>query len=169
VFQLIFRIEVCVAYVVNYMVNESLLNYFRNGTYKLLPILPAAYHNPLGPKSFDFVGLNYYSHNVLCLQPPQKWATRGIVATDVPHPDSLLTDMHYTIYPEGFYRAIKEMAGLGKPVYVTENGIADGDDSRRSLFLRRYLYAMHRAVSEGIDVRGYFYWTLMDNFEVCSP
>jgi hypothetical protein len=61
------------------------------------------------------------------------------------------------------------MAGLGKPVYVTENGIADGDDSRRSLFLRRYLYAMHRAVSEGIDVRGYFYWTLMDNFEVCSP
>ncbi len=72
-----------------------------------------------------------------------------------------MTDMHYAIYPEGFYRAIKQMGTLGKPVIITENGLADAEDSRRNLFIRRYLYAMAKAKDEGVDVRGYYYWTLM--------
>ena len=54
---------------------------------------------------------------------------------------------------------------LGKPIIITENGLADARDDRRSLFLRRYLYAVSKAIHDGADVRGFFYWSLIDNFE----
>jgi beta-glucosidase len=73
--------------------------------------------------------------------------------------------MPYPIYAEGFYHAIKTAAQLGVPIYITENGIADAKDDRRDLFIRRYLFALAQARKEGCDVRGYFYWSLMDNFE----
>tara|TARA_Y100000768_G_scaffold83621_2_gene59704 strand:- start:1153 stop:1944 length:792 start_codon:yes stop_codon:yes gene_type:complete len=73
--------------------------------------------------------------------------------------------MPYSIYPEGFYRAIQTISILNKPIIITENGIADDKDDRRKLFIERYLYALYKATIDGYDIRGYFYWTLMDNFE----
>jgi beta-glucosidase len=57
------------------------------------------------------------------------------------------------------------MAELGKPLYITENGIADAQDINRAQFIVDYISQVHRAVQDGYDVRGYYYWTLMDNFE----
>ena len=54
---------------------------------------------------------------------------------------------------------------LNKPIIVTENGIADDKDDRRALWIERYIYAMSQAIKDGADVRGYHYWSLMDNFE----
>ena len=54
---------------------------------------------------------------------------------------------------------------MKKPIIITENGIADSADDRRSLFIERYIYAMSKAIKDGSDVRGYYYWSLMDNFE----
>lgn len=110
--------------------------------------------------TLDFVGLNYYSHLLVRFKPspsqPFDFVTRrGDVQTDMPYP----------IYAEGFYRALKRIGGLRVPVYVTENGIADDRDDRRATFIRRYLYALSRARDEGVDIRGYYYWSLMDNFE----
>ena len=48
---------------------------------------------------------------------------------------------------------------------MTENGIADDRDDRRALWIQRYIYAMSQAIKDGVDVRGYHYWSLMDNFE----
>ena len=76
-----------------------------------------------------------------------------------------MTDMPYSIYPEGLYRAIYEVKNINKPIIITENGIADSNDDRRGLFIERYIYAMYKAIQEGVDVEGYFYWSLMDNFE----
>tara|TARA_Y100000996_G_C22123736_1_gene479219 strand:- start:131 stop:475 length:345 start_codon:yes stop_codon:yes gene_type:complete len=76
-----------------------------------------------------------------------------------------MTDMPYAIYPEGLYRAIKQAGKINKPIIITENGIADAMDDRRSLFIERYIYAMSRAIKEGANVKGYYYWSLMDNFE----
>ena len=76
-----------------------------------------------------------------------------------------MTDFHYAMYPEGFHRALLRIAKLGKPIYVTENGVPDATDHIRDTFIRRYLYAMHRALVEGVDIRGFYYWSLMDNFE----
>ena len=49
--------------------------------------------------------------------------------------------------------------------WAEENGIPDAKDDRRETFIRRYLYAMSKAIEEGCDVRGYYYWSLLDNFE----
>ena len=76
-----------------------------------------------------------------------------------------MTDMAYPIYPEAIYRSIKRAVTLGVPIIITENGVADKKDSLRSIFIERYLYAVSKAISEGADIRGYYYWSLMDNFE----
>jgi len=56
-------------------------------------------------------------------------------------------------------------ARLVKPIYVTENGLPDADDAQRPRFLLTHLAEMHRAMAQGADVRGYYHWTLVDNFE----
>jgi len=60
---------------------------------------------------------------------------------------------------------LQEAATYGKPIYVTENGIDDADDDQRPGYLRSYLGALHDAIASGVDVRGYFHWSLVDNFE----
>ena len=76
-----------------------------------------------------------------------------------------MTDMPYTIYGEGLYRAIKSVSVLDVPIMITENGVADAKDNLRELYIKRYLYAVSRAIKDGYNVIGYFYWSLMDNFE----
>jgi beta-glucosidase len=73
--------------------------------------------------------------------------------------------MPYTIYTEGIYRAIEEAGKLKKPIIITENGIADSKDDRRGNYINSSLYAVSKAMKDGYDVRGYYYWSLMDNFE----
>ena len=53
---------------------------------------------------------------------------------------------------------------LNKPIIITEK-IADDRDDRRALYIQRYLFAISKAIKDGYDVRGYYYWSLMDNFE----
>jgi beta-glucosidase/6-phospho-beta-glucosidase/beta-galactosidase len=60
---------------------------------------------------------------------------------------------------------IAEAAQYGKPIYVTENGIDDPEDDQRGGYLRGYLGALHYAIAAGADVRGYFHWSLLDNYE----
>ncbi|MCG8424095.1 MAG: glycoside hydrolase family 1 protein [Proteobacteria bacterium] len=115
---------------------------------------------PGASASLDFVGLNYYSHFHLRSQ-----LGRDPWFRFVERPGDIQTDMDYAIYAEGFHRALVQIAELGLPIYVTENGVADARDDRRALYIRRYLYAMSRAIDDGADVRGYYYWSLMDNFE----
>ena len=81
-------------------------------------------------------------------------------------PASPLTQMGWEIHPEGLHAAIaRAAAGSGLPVVVTENGIATADDGRRIAYLRSHLEQVARALREGIDVRGYLYWSSFDNFE----
>ncbi len=95
---------------------------------------------------FDFVGLNYYRSRFLF--------GRG-----------QKSDTGWRIYPEALYRFLKRAGALGKPVFVTENGIADARDGRRAEFIREHLHQIERALRDGVDVRGYFHWSLLDNFE----
>ena len=69
-------------------------------------------------------------------------------------------------YPEALEGTIRYAAReTGKPVYVTENGIATADDARRIVYIDRALAGVQRCLADGIDVRGYMHWTLLDNFE----
>ena len=100
----------------------------------------------------DFIGLNYYFHNRI---------DYGINK----NANKEISDIGWEIYPEGIYRVLKNLKKYNLPVYVTESGLADARDAHRANFIKNHLYWVKRAVNEGVDVRGYFYWSLLDNFE----
>lgn len=106
----------------------------------------------------DYIGLNYYFHNRLhvSLKPP--FFTRN-------NADTRITDLGWEIYPHGLYETLLELKKYHLPVYILENGCADAKDNIRSKFITSHIHAMKKAMRAGTDVRGYFYWSLMDNFE----
>jgi beta-glucosidase len=74
--------------------------------------------------------------------------------------------MGWRWHPAGLGRVIDEVwSATGLPIMITENGIATTDDSERIEFVRLHLEQMHEAIARGADVRGYFYWSTLDNFE----
>jgi len=81
--------------------------------------------------------------------------------------DGLLTsDYGWEIYPEGMLEVLRAMKTYGRPLYVTENGIADEKDALRPSYIVEHLKVLERAMTEEkIDVRGYFHWALTDNYE----
>jgi beta-glucosidase len=105
----------------------------------------------------DWVGVQYYSR--MRVDP----AAAGGFA---PEPGGApLTQMGWEIHPEGLHRAIVSAARCGLPVYVTENGIATADDAQRVSYMRDHLAQVARALVDGVDVRGFHYWSSFDNFE----
>jgi beta-galactosidase len=76
------------------------------------------------------------------------------------------SDLGWEIYPQGLLEALKAMAKYGKPLYVTENGIADAEDKLRPKFIEDHVKVLEKALNEEkIDVKGYFHWALTDNYE----
>ncbi len=113
--------------------------------------------------SQDFIGLNYYTFALISKKFPELMR----VTTDNPDPAKLCVGLGWEPYPEGLLIALRrlhrEFPKL--PIYVTENGIGTDDDGWRQQFIIDHLKMVHQAIQEGIDVRGYFHWSLMDNFE----
>jgi beta-glucosidase len=110
--------------------------------------------------SADWFGANYYTRNLVHFSP----AEPGMVALRTGTRDQ--TDLHQEIYPEGLLSLLRTASKrYALPIYVTENGIADGSGDKRGPYIRSHVHAVARAIAEGIPVRGYFYWSLMDNFE----
>jgi len=103
---------------------------------------------------YDYLGVNYYHHDRIIWYPPFKKNLNAKVS-----------DFGWEIYPEGIYHVLKNYQKYGKPIYVLENGIADRDDKQRKDFISDHLKYIHQAIEEGVIVRGYFYWSLLDNFE----
>jgi len=69
-------------------------------------------------------------------------------------------------YPEGMSRILAYLSGKFRlPIYITEHGAASNDEQFRERDLRQHLVALHRSIQSGVDVRGLFYWSLLDNFE----
>ena len=154
--------DVAVARVLDEVMNECILATLQSGHFRLqipgMISLDASAVEAAG--TLDFVGLNYYSHYHTRFRPDpaEPFVFR-------PQPGDTMTDMPYPIYPEGLYRALVRLAKIGAPIIITENGIADAADTRRDDFIRRYLYAVSKAIEDGVDVRGFYYWSLLDNFE----
>ncbi len=104
-----------------------------------------------------FVGVQYYTRERL---------DPGLPGHHSPPPaDAPLTQMGWELNPEGLGRAIRLAAGSGLPVVITENGIATADDRERVAYLRSHLGQVAQALRDGIDVRGFMYWSAFDNFE----
>jgi beta-glucosidase len=154
--------------------NNAIMNFFKTGTYHFwFPFLAnVKYTNLEGMKCNDFIGLNFYSHfhiSAYHMIMNQKFINKDARPEDIflsgCENSETPTDMPQSVYAEGFYRAIMACHELNIPIFITENGIADAVDDRRELFIKKYLYAMTRAMKDGADVKGYYYWSLLDNFE----
>lgn len=121
----------------------------------------------------DFLGLNYYTRGVV-RHDPSDWPER---ASRVPQPGKTLTEMGWEVFPEGLRRTLVWLTGrYGRPaLHVTENGAAFYDpplalasphpDPLRVAYLRDHLRAAREAIADGVDLRGYFAWSLLDNLE----
>lgn len=111
----------------------------------------------------DFIGLNYYSRTLVTVV--EGFPLPGFpVFEPYPTPDPK-SDVSWDVYPGGFAVVLEELRPYDLPVYITENGIADSGDVMRSTFLVDHLDVLARAIGGGLDVRGYFHWSLVDNFE----
>jgi beta-glucosidase len=105
--------------------------------------------------ALDWIGVNYYSRTLVGWPWPSHGASNS----------GERTDFGWEIYPEGLYSVLRRVGRLGKPVVVTENGIADADDDQRPAYIVAHVRQMHRAIQDGVDLRGYMHWSLLDNFE----
>lgn len=105
----------------------------------------------------DFIGLNYYFYHSLSV------GLDGIKQKNLEGPKS---DMGWRTYPKGIYYLVMELhKRYNKPIYITENGIANARDDMRQDYIREHLEWISKANQDGADVRGYFYWTLTDTYE----
>ena len=101
----------------------------------------------------DFIGLNYYFHNKIKFP------------FHIENENKVISDLGWEIFPEGIYYVLKDLEKYKKPIFVTENGIADAKDVFRKDFIKEHLCQIHRAIKKGVDVKGYLHWSLMDNLE----
>lgn len=112
--------------------------------------------------SLDFVGVNFYSR--LHMRCPGRRRFSG----DFEYRDRSgrgLTDNGWEIVPEALTEMLLEASRIGLPLFVTENGLADADDSRRAAFLSDHVIAIEEAERRGVEVAGYLHWSLLDNYE----
>ena len=101
----------------------------------------------------DFVGFNYYQ-------------TRYVKGIKDVTPKAPVNDLGWYMEPEGLFPLmVKAWRKFKKPIFITENGVADMHDQYRQWWIEETMVAMERAISEGVDVQGYLHWSLLDNFE----
>jgi beta-glucosidase/6-phospho-beta-glucosidase/beta-galactosidase len=112
--------------------------------------------------SQDFIGLNYYTRELVKFNRHYRAELFGERVLPASAPRS---DLNWELYAEGLYRTLRSLRAEGLPIFVTENGIADRADALRPEYLLSHATAMHRAIEDGVPLRGYFHWTCFDNFE----
>jgi beta-glucosidase len=110
-----------------------------------------------GPDRGDWLGVQYYRKQWVDPALPTLFAD--------PPPGWQRTQMGWAVYPDGLRQVLHAAARTGLPLYVTENGIATGDDQERLDYLQTHVGALAQALAEGVDVRGYLHWSAFDNFE----
>jgi len=115
----------------------------------------------------DFFGLNVYGRLYVCFDPrkPSQLFGNILVPQDVPQGDPGVEGPLAEAYPGALRVAAEYAARLRKPIYILENGVPDARDRIRPWLLVNALNELHAALRDGIDIRGYFHWTLTDNFE----
>ncbi|MEX2055257.1 MAG: glycoside hydrolase family 1 protein [Candidatus Andersenbacteria bacterium] len=109
----------------------------------------------------DYIGVNYYFTTQI--KAKRSWPFFTKVPLSLP-----TSDLGWPISPAGLRQVLRGAKRYHLPIYITENGIANASDDHRSAFIRAHVRAVEQAQSEGIDVRGYLHWSLLDNFEWAS-
>jgi beta-glucosidase/6-phospho-beta-glucosidase/beta-galactosidase len=142
----------------NFFGTKTILDFFTTGIFKWrtpFGLSTHTYHVPDAPRCVDWWGVNFYS------QPMLDWRFRMVGA----HDKDVLSDSKFRLCPEGMRQALHDASMVGVPIYVTETGMADSVGTRREQLIKEYYAQVLAAIADGCDVRGIFFWTLMDNIE----
>jgi beta-glucosidase len=121
-------------------------------------------HKFVKHKALDFIGLNYYSRQLV---ETRGWGLRHLFTDVCQHDEHPVkkNSLGWDIYPEGLRDLLLGLKKYHLPVMITENGICTSDDSLRWEFIKGHLKCLHQAIEAGVPVAGYLYWSLLDNFE----
>lgn len=146
--------------------NEGFFQLIEQGRFNL-PFNLVGGSAPEAAGACDFVGLNVYNrfHVDFDLKSAGQLFGRVFVPPDAPQGDSGVEKPYGEAFPGAIRAAVKRAARFGKPIYITENGIPDRTDRLRPWLIVNALREAHALIKEGHDIRGYFHWTLTDNFE----
>jgi beta-glucosidase len=143
--------------------NHSLLDAFLTGTLSFKVPFGKTVNISLPIKNkLDFFGVNYYTRIHLRFNPLKK------IGIEMRHRDIDgygLTDMGWEIHPRGLEKVLRYASRLKVPLIITENGIATRDDRKKINFMKRHIDVVEKCIKNGLDVRGFFYWSLIDNYE----
>ena len=118
---------------------------------------------PQAKNTQDFIGLNYYTRELIRFDLGKR--AEMFTKRSYPKEAELSETGFLNNDPEGFKACIKWGTQFGKPIYITENGAEDSKDDFRRKYLLQHLHAMWHMINHNMPVKGYFHWTLVDNFE----
>ena len=124
---------------------------------------PIGHGYPMGKAVVaDFFGINYYTRDMISFA----WNPGMLFAKLDVKEDSERNDLNWEIYPEGLTRVLKKYhERFHLPILITENGTCDAKDAFRTKYIYTHLKAVKDALDAGVDVREYYHWSTMDNFE----
>jgi len=143
----------------------------RKQKFGIAGVIPAPDQVPeaRGRLTCDYLGVNYYMKAYVQWRPRDQAPDQpkdvpiGLAFARRKEPAS---DMGWAVHPEGFRKMLRFASRFELPIYITENGMADRDDDLRPSYIHSHLLELSRAIHhDRIDVRGYYYWSLLDNFE----
>lgn len=146
--------------------NRSTLDAVTYG--RLGPLIGVGQTAPQLIDTSDYIGLNYYSttHISFAATEPKLLFAKQHFSPELANCECTSDGQPFCeINPPGMHLALLKLKEYGKPIYITENGVPDRADKQRPYLLATYLPEVWRAIQDGVDVRGYYHWTLVDNFE----
>jgi beta-glucosidase len=133
---------------------------------RLLPPLGIGQVDSQLANILDFIGVNYYARYQVTFTPnPARLFGCEGYTLGRELSDSSSRGPYSQFDPDGLGIICRRLQPYGKPIYITEHGLPDQDDDQRPRWLLAQLAELHRLIKEGSDIRGYFHWTLVDNFE----
>jgi len=132
--------------------NMFLLKYIDILAVKIMYWFTAYFMLDLLKDKLDLIGVNYYF-------------TNRISNLKKSNANDVVSDLGWWIYPKGLENVLLSLKRYDLPIYVTENGIADKNDKLRKKFIHDMLTSCYFAIQKGVNLKGYFYWSLIDNYE----
>ncbi|MBU0547330.1 MAG: glycoside hydrolase family 1 protein [Candidatus Omnitrophica bacterium] len=118
----------------------------------------------LRKRTLDYIGINYYGRN---LADVENWGIRHLLLDTCKYNHHPLrkNSLGWDIYPQGLYKLLILLKKYSLPILITENGVCTEDDDLKWDYIRGHLEQLNKSIEEGVNVFGYIYWSLIDNFE----
>lgn len=138
--------------IVWYEASKTSNNPFDTLTAKILNFIGRDFFLLLIKGKFDLIGVNFYF-------------TNRIENLKTKNPDDVVSDLGWWIYPKGLKNVLLGLKKYNVEIFVTENGLADDKDSKRKEFINGMLISCLNAIKSGVKLKGYFHWSLLDNYE----